>query len=89
MALPGMRNCENIFEFVWREKVWIDVICIIAIPYSLPSRMMRLRIVDTWILFMSQRIIRITDSATRLEYERTTVVCKGVISFRQQKQEIE
>jgi len=45
----------------------LDVICKIAIPYSLPSRLMRFRIVDTWIPFTSQRIVRITDSATHLE----------------------
>ena len=44
----------------------LDVICIIAIPWSLPSCLMRFRIVDTWIPFTSQRIARMTDSAKHL-----------------------
>jgi len=38
---------KQIFEITWRDKGWIDVICIIAVPQSLPSRLMRFRIVDT------------------------------------------
>jgi hypothetical protein len=45
----------------------LDVICITSIPYSLPSHLMRFGTVDTWIPFTSQRIVRITDSATHLE----------------------
>jgi len=49
---------------------------------------MRFRIVDTWIPFTSQRIVRITDSATHLEWERATVVYQDVISCRSQKHEL-
>jgi hypothetical protein len=52
-------------------------------------RFLRFRIFDTWILFTSQRIVCITECATHLELERTTVVCKDVISCRPQKQELE
>jgi len=44
----------------------IDVICITATPQSPPSRLMRFRIVDTWIPFTSQRIVRITESTLTL-----------------------
>jgi hypothetical protein len=44
----------------------LEVICIIVIPYSLPSRLIRFRIVDTWIPFPSQRIVCITESTLAL-----------------------
>jgi len=47
---------------------------------------MRFRIVDTWIPFTYQRIVRITETATHLEYERATVVRKVLISCRLKKQ---
>jgi len=50
---------------------------------------MRFRIVDTWIPFTSQGIVRITETVTHLEQERATVVCTDVISCKPQKQELE
>jgi len=44
----------------------LHVICIIAIPKSLPSRLIRFRIVGAWNPFTSQHIVRITDITLRI-----------------------